>query len=51
MRIEADLLRGGADLVGVREHDIRTEGQRGADAFMWLVKTLCRPDEYCRVES
>jgi hypothetical protein len=40
MRVEADLLREDADLVGLRDHEIRTKGQRGADALIRLLQTI-----------
>jgi hypothetical protein len=40
MRVETDLLREDADLVGLQDRQIRTEGQRGADALIRLIQTI-----------
>jgi hypothetical protein len=40
MRVEAELLRDDADAVGCRRFQVRTEGQRAADAFVRLVQAV-----------
>jgi hypothetical protein len=42
LRVEAELLREDANLVGIRAHHVRTEGQRSADALIRLLQTIGR---------